>query len=282
MKAGFWVAPEGEDAAIALAPIEPEPLLTTRRSSFLATASAEEMIGRCRETSALLPRLVDALAVQTAGARGRLFDVTEFGPDDLKVLGEVLGEGEVAGVAILPGGVTAQIQESVMAGLWRVRFTDATGKLVADYVEVGALPEAVREASLVGGTDLAIGAPPEDAMNVMPVLAEVRDHLVNRVPGAPPHVINFSLFPMTPSDMAFLQATLGEGPVQLISRGYGYCRVFATAARGVWSVQFTNTMDTVLLDTLEICDAPEVVLAAEEDFRDSSVRLREIEEAYFK
>lgn len=282
MKAGFWVAPEGEDAAIALAAIEPEPLLTTKRSSFLATASAEEMIRRCADTAALLPRLVEALAAQGAGVRGRLFDVTEFGPDDLKVLGEVLGEGEVAGVAVLPNGVTAQIQESVMAGLWRVRFTDATGQSVADYVEVGPLPEVVREACLVGGTDIAIGAPPADAMNVMPVLAEIREQMAKREPGAAPHIINFSLFPMTPSDMAFLQSTLGVGPVQLISRGYGYCRVFSTAARGVWSVQFTNTMDTVLLDTLEICDAPAVVLAADEDFQDSSTRLKEIEEAYFK
>ena len=282
MKAGFWVAPEGEDTAIAITPIEPELPLTVKRSPFLATPSAEEMIRRCRAASELLPRLVEALAVQTADARGRLFDVTDFGADDLKVLGEVLGEGEVAGVAALAHGVTAQIQESVMAGLWRVRFTDALGQPLADYVEVGALPEAVREACRVGGTDIAIGAPPPDAMNVMPVLAEIREHLLTHKPGDPAHVINFSLFPMTPTDMAFLQATLGEGPVRLVSRGYGYCRVVSTAARNVWSVQFTNTMDTVLLDTLEICDAPAVVLAADEDFRDSSIRLGEIEEAYFK
>ena len=101
-------------------------------------------------------------------------------------------------------------------------------------------------------------------------------------PDAPAHVINFSLFPMTPEDMAFLQATLGEGPARLVSRGYGNARAIATAARGVWSVQFTNTMDDVVLDTLEIGDVPAIVLAANEDFADSAVRLREIEDAYFK
>ena len=105
---------------------------------------------------------------------------------------------------------------------------------------------------------------------------------MRRQPGDDAHVINFSLFPMTPGDMAFLQATLGEGPVRLISRGYGHCRVIGTGARGVWSVQFTNSMDTVVLDTLEICDVPAVVLAADEDFQDSSVRLSEIEDAYFR
>jgi hydrogenase-1 operon protein HyaF len=95
-------------------------------------------------------------------------------------------------------------------------------------------------------------------------------------------VINFSLLPMTPEDMAFLQATLGQGPVRLASRGYGQVRAVATAARGVWSVQYANTMDTVALDTLEIGDVPAVVIAADEDFADSSVRLREIDEAYFR
>jgi hydrogenase-1 operon protein HyaF len=178
--------------------------------------------------------------------------------------------------------VTAQIEESTFAGPWRVRFTDTEGLLVGDYLEVAAIPEAVREAMQGAAPDLLIGAPPEGAMNVMPVLAEIRERMAAHAPGQPPHVINFSLFPMTPEDMAFLQATLGEGPVRLVSRGYGNCRAIATAARGVWSVQHTNTMDAVVLDTLEIGDVPAVVLAAEEDFADSSVRLSEIEDAYFR
>ena len=50
----------------------------------------------------------------------------------------------------------------------------------------------------------------------------------------------------------------------------------------VWSVQFFNVADAILLDTIEVGDVPTVVIAAEEDFRDAAVRLREIEEAYFK
>ena len=53
-------------------------------------------------------------------------------------------------------------------------------------------------------------------------------------------------------------------------------------ARGVWSVQYTNTMDAVVLDTLEIGDVPAAVLAADEDFADSSMRLRDVEDAYFR
>jgi hydrogenase-1 operon protein HyaF len=39
---------------------------------------------------------------------------------------------------------------------------------------------------------------------------------------------------------------------------------------GVWRVQFFNSMDTLILDTLEVTDMPEVVLAAPEDLSDSA------------
>ena len=281
MKAGFWVAPESEGSAIAVTPIEPA-LLTPKRDRFLGTPAAEDLIRRCAGAAALLPELARALAVQKADARCKLFDITEFDEDDRTLMSEVLGEGEVGGLALLPGGMTAQIEESTFAGLWRVRFTDAHGLLAGDYLEIGAIPEAVREALQGSTPEILIGAPPEGAMNVMPVLAEIRERMAAHAPGQRSHVINFSLFPMTPEDMAFLQATLGEGPVRLVSRGYGNCRAIATAARGVWSVQHTNTMDAVVLDTLEIGDVPAVVLAADEDFADSSARLSEIEDAYFR
>jgi hydrogenase-1 operon protein HyaF len=278
MKAGFWVAPEGESEAVALHPIEAEP---PRRSAFLATLEADALIRRCPLTAALLPQLVAALAAQRAGERGRLFDITEYGEDERRLISEALGEGEVGGVAALLNGVTAQIQETNFAGLWRVRFADAEGREVGDYLEVGALPEAVREALRGAGVDFAIAPTPEEAMNVAPVLAEIRDRMLRYRPGEPAHVLNFTLLPMNPADMAHLQTTLGVGPVKLASRGYGCCRVTATAARHVWSVQFTNSMDAVILDTLEIVDAPAAIVAAEEDFADSSARLAEVRDAYF-
>jgi hydrogenase-1 operon protein HyaF len=129
---------------------------------------------------------------------------------------------------------------------------------------------------------LAFGEPPEGAMNVMPLLAEIGERMQAHQRGATPHVINFSLLPMNEVDMTFLQQTLGDGPVRLLSRGYGACRVQATGARNVWSVQFFNSMDTIILDTLEIGDTPAAACAADEDFQDSAERLREIHEAYFQ
>lgn len=282
MKAGFWVAPEGDDAAMAIMPIDTDVPVAARKLNFLATATAEEMIRRCRDTALLLPKIAYALDAQSENAPGTLFDITDFSDEDRALVTETLGEGEVNGIAAFANGVTAQIQEALMAGVWRIRFTDAADRLVGDYVEVASIPAAVGEACAVLPSAISYGPLPAGTMNVMPVLHEISEKMAAYKPGDEAHTITFTLLPMSPQDMDFLQDTLGSGPVQLTSRGYGSCRVLATGARNVWSVQFYNAMDTIILDTLEICTIPTVAIAAEEDFRDSATRIREIEEAYFK
>ncbi|RAI43098.1 hydrogenase expression/formation protein [Rhodoplanes roseus] len=278
MKAGFWIAPEGADSAVTAVPIA---VATGRPVSVLTTAGAEEMIARCPRVAALLPLLVETLATQEADRPGRLFDLAGLEDIELQLISDVVGEGEVAATVALPDGVVAQVRESVMAGLWRVRFADAQGQPLADYLEVGAIPEAVRRAAAMTAPAIALGEAPAGAMNAMPVLAEIRERMTTWRPGIPNHTITFSLLPMSQDDMAFVQATLGAGPVQILSRGYGSCRVVATGARHVWSVQFSNAADAIVLDTLEIGDVPAAACAATEDFRDSAERLRQIEEAYF-
>lgn len=282
MKTRFWTAPEGVEEKMTLVPLGPVEEDTRGRNglSFLATAAAAEAIAACPRAAALLPQLAEALAVQKASDPGQLFDITDYDGDDLELIGQVLGQGEVSGAAALPDGVTAEIQEATVAGLWRVRFFDASRRLAADYLEIAGIPEIVRRAASLGAERLAFGASPPGAMNVMPLLAEINERMSQPV-GSTPHVINFSLLPMNDVDMTFLQQTLGEGSVQLLSRGYGTCKVTATGARNVWSVQFFNATDAIILDTLEIGDVPAAACAAEQDFRDSAERLREIHEAYF-
>jgi hydrogenase-1 operon protein HyaF len=283
VKAGFWIAPEGGEEAVKILPIGDDDNFERRRKmNALATRSAEELIARCPEVARLLPQIADALEAQKADAPGRLFDITDLAEDERELISQVLGEGEVSGVAALTDGVVGQIQESVMAGLWRVRFTDGGGALVGDYLEIAAIPQVVRKAAELTRTGLEFGTPPEGAMNVMPLLAEIADRMQAHRRGATSHVINFSLLPMNETDMTFLQQTLGDGPVRLLSRGYGACRVHATGARNVWSVQFFNSMETIILDTLEIGDTPAAACAADEDFQDSAERLREIHAAYFQ
>ena len=283
MKAGFWVSPEGSDDAMTVMPIGYDAEAEAKRSviAFLATASGEQAVAECPRTAALLPQLADALQAQRADAPGVLFDITDYEEKERALLAQVLGAGEVSGVAALPDGVTAQIQEASMAGLWRVRFGDAEGRLTADYIEIAAIPHVVERAAAITAERIAIGAEPEGAMNVMPMLAEIDARMRGHKAGDPSHVINFSLLPVSEIDMEHLQLTLGNGPVQLISRGYGSAKITATGARNVWSVQFFNAMGTIILDTLEIGDTPAAACAADEDFHDSAERLREIHEAYF-
>ncbi|HEY8261667.1 MAG TPA: hydrogenase expression/formation C-terminal domain-containing protein [Methylosinus sp.] len=284
MKAGFWIAPEGADDAVTMLPLAEAGEDAARGKdvvAFLATASAEEAIARCPRAAALLPQLADALETQRADAPGRLFDITDYEDHERELIRQVLGEGEVSGLAALPDGAVAQIEEASMAGLWRVRFTDAAGKIAADYLEIASIPHVVERAAAFTAETLSFGQAPEGAMNVMPLVAEIDGRMRAHRPGDPSHTINFSLLPVNEIDMAFLQQVLGDGPVQLVSRGYGHCKVTATGARNVWSVQFFNAMGTIILDTLEIGDAPAAARAADEDFHDSAERLREIHEAYF-
>jgi hydrogenase-1 operon protein HyaF len=75
-----------------------------------------------------------------------------------------------------------------------------------------------------------------------------------------------------------LDAVLPVGPVALISRGFGNCRITSTLARDVWRVQYFNSMNTLILNTIEIVEAPEAALAAAEDLADSTTRLAELVE----
>jgi hydrogenase-1 operon protein HyaF len=284
MKAGFWIAPEGSGETMTLLPLDREDPRARRGAGavpFLATSDSEQLIARCPRAAKLLLSLAEALETQRASDAGQLFDITDFGGDDRELITQVLGQGEVNGVAALPDGVIAQIEEASMAGLWRLRFTDAAGDLTADYLEIGTIPEIVQRAAELTADRLLIGAAPTGAMNVMPLLTEIAERMSAHRAGEASHVINFSLLPVSEVDMACLQQTLGNGPVQLISRGYGTCKITATGARRVWSVQYFNAMDAIILDTLEIGDPPAAACAAEEDFRDSAERLREIHAAYF-
>ena len=289
MKLGYWVAPEGAEQAVNVFPIGAESL-DVRHASLsgagtikaLASLDGAALAEQCPRAMMLLEQLTTALASQRAGSASQAFRLDDFTEMERKLVADVFGEGEVSGVVALPDGSVAQIQESVLAGLWRIRL-EGDDAQAQEYVEVAAIPElVVRAASDLTAPDFVLGTPPEGAMNVMPVLAEIRERAQAYQPGDRSQIINFTLLPMSPVDMTFLQETLRNGPIQLISRGYGSCRILSTGTRNVWSVQFFNAMDKIILDTLEVGGVPMVAIAADEDFEDSAERLAEIREAYFK
>ncbi|WP_050627284.1 hydrogenase expression/formation protein [Bradyrhizobium viridifuturi] len=253
-------------------------LTTMEAVAKRARRDGNELARNYPNVTVLLSNVAAAARGQSQSTRSQPYGLANLSELERKLIGEVLGEGEVAGVVALPDGSFAQLRESVLAGIWRVRIG---AEPTYEYVEVGAIPQIVqRAATELTSADFLIGAAPDGAMNVLAVLAEIRERARVWRSGMRAHVINLTLLPMSAVDMAFLQQSLGNGPVQLIFRGYGTCRVQATEVRNVWSVQYFNSLDDVILDTVEVGGVPIVALAADEDFEDSAGRLQEIMEAY--
>jgi len=209
-----------------------------------------------------------------ATACGPRLELTGAPAPVLAVVNEMLGEGEVA--IRIDGERAFRIQESVFTGLWRVFLLDRDRRVIADWLEAGALPPLVVDAAQAA----ALPAPPlvnlpADAMNSPALLSEIGSQMATRT-GTAAHVINLTLFPLTPDDHVVLEQALPVGPVAMISRGFGNCHITSTGLRNVWRVQYFNSMQTLILNTIEIVDVPAVALAASEDLADSRERLAEL------
>lgn len=199
-----------------------------------------------------------------------------------ELVNQILGDGEVS--ARFTGVVRARMQESVLAGVWRTFYLDKDDNILHDLIEVADVPYLVRMPASREADPLARLTklkPPEDVMNAMPILTEIREHAQQYPLERQPHSINLTLLPLSEEDVAFLEKALGKGPVDILSRGYGDCRVVAAAVPNVWWVRFYNSMGTLILDTIEVIDVPNVAKAAPEDIRDSAARLQEIIEPYW-
>lgn len=206
--------------------------------------------------------------------RENAVDLVGLDAANLDLVNQVLGEGEVSIIS----GARFQAQEGVLAGVWRVRETGETGSVVRDTVQVGLFPHAIARSAFSGARDHVVM--PErlgpNIFNAPPLVAEIDEHLDKAGNGAGPHVINLSLLPHTEEDLTFLNDLLGRGGLTILSRGYGNCRITATALSGVWWVQYFNSQDALILNSIEITAVPDVARAAREDLQDSAERLAEV------
>jgi hydrogenase-1 operon protein HyaF len=225
------------------------------------------------EARAFLRRLLDAAHGHRFGADTVLqVDVGGVSGRAMALVDEALGEGEVAAIIDEP---TVRLHETGFPGFWRVRTFDDAGALAADSIEIGPVPAVIPEAALLGSRcrmpkhPLAPGV-----INAPSLLTELADASA-RGPQAQAHVVNLTLLPVSPEDIAWLVGALEVGPVTLLSRGYGNCRLTSTRLRHTWWVQYFNSMDHLILNTIEVATVPEVALAAPEDFADSVERLGE-------
>ncbi len=181
-------------------------------------------------------------------------------------INELLGEGEVS---VLTAG-SLRAQETAFTGVWRIR-----GEGIDD-VEASAFPLALREIAISRRMPAApAGDPPAGLMNAPALYHEIRSLAHIWRPGRAAHVVNLSLLPATPDDLAWLDEQLGRTSFSILSRGFGNCRITATALPYVWWVQYFNNMEKLILNSIEIVDVPAVALAAAEDREATIVRLDE-------
>lgn len=207
-------------------------------------------------------------------AGGASLDLLAVEPAVREVITQALGFGEVSAFTAAPEHW--RVQETAFAGLWRVLRLDAEGRIVFDCLEAGSIPSQLGDMMRANG---AAELPPPDypagTMNAPALVEEIRQQAAAWRPGQPAHVINLTLLPVSDADLDTLYGWLGHREVSLLSRGYGNCRITSTRLANVWWVQYFNSMDTLILNSIEVIDMPEVALASAEDFADSIERLKE-------
>ncbi len=204
-------------------------------------------------------------------------DLSGLSAEALAVTNQSLGQGEVSAV-VVDGSAAAswRIEESAFASVWHVLGLDAEGGIVSDHLEVGPVPSVIRRVMAAQAMpDTLPPNAPAGVMNSPAILAELRDQAARWQPGDVAHIVNLSLLPVNPTDLDYLTRALGSGPVTLLSRGYGNCRITSTGLPNTWWVQYFNSMDVLILNTIEVVDVPEAALAAVEDFEDSIERIAE-------
>lgn len=243
-------------------PIAPEP---------------EDTVGM-EQGKARLNELQAALARYKIGDDAIVLELSDLDPENLGLVNQILGEGEVSMVS----GPNIQVQEAVFAGVWRVLHFDE-GKVVRDTIEVADWPHSVRDQvfTFASATGAQAQDPlPDSVFNAPSLLSEIAEKVAVYKPGVETHSINLSLLPHTEEDLSYMANKLGVGDTIVLSRGYGNCRVSSTNTKNVWWVQYYNSQDSLILNSVEIIGVPEVVCAAQEDIDDSAERVFEVMDIY--
>ncbi|MGZ8219780.1 hydrogenase expression/formation protein [Methylomagnum sp.] len=259
-------SPAGEEA-----PVYPDmPRMQTYATPSLYGLQADD------STRRVLQELRAALGnAESAGT----FDLLTEAPETRRIVGEILGRGEVS-IQGESGGERLLIEESVFAGVWREQHWRGDER-VSDGLAVGPVPASVLDWAVRTEGRRGFDLPPEfpaGLMNAPSMLFEILGKARDYQPGRE-SILNLTLFPVTPEDGVFIEQELGFGGLQIVARGYGDCRVMLTAVPNVWWVRYFNSTGEPILNTLEITRLPAVALAAAEDLEDSRQRLGEVLEA---
>jgi hydrogenase-1 operon protein HyaF len=275
--AGFGIGPGSQPEEETLDYLPMPSGMETFRAPVLP--EPEDVAG-CHGAHRALRGALAQLDLVRQGAGNLGVDLSGLPVADLKLINQVLGEGEVSAVVQGSGdsGYTLRVQESVFAGVWRV-VASVNGVVTSDTIELGAIPQALKTAALEDVSTVVPrwqGALPPNVQNAPSLLAEIEDQWRVWRTGQPAHMVNLTLLPMSVEDIGFLDHHLGTGRVLILSRGYGNCRISNTLRPNCWRVVYYNSQDIVILNTVEVSELPDVAQAAQEDLDDSHERLVEV------
>jgi hydrogenase-1 operon protein HyaF len=226
----------------------------------------------------VLEQAMEGLKTFVAKGENTLIDLSQLDDRELDFINKFLGEGEVA---IIYNKKPSQIrvQESVLAGVWRLAGHD--GEHPFQALEVGLVPDVIKTETF-SNAQVKMNIPeelPEGVINAPSLLSELNDKSFAYQSDGEAHIVNLTLLPQSPEDLELMGECMGDGPTTFLSRGYGSCRVTATNLQNVWWVQFFNSEDKLILNTIEVVDVPLVTQASIEDIEDSQERLEEMMES---
>ncbi len=235
-----------------------------------------EEVANLTVAKTMLAKLYKMIKDYKAGEPAIPFDISDMDAANVDLINQVFNEGEVS--VLYKGNASVQIQESVLTGIWRIRINNEAGIPISDVIEIGDIPSIVREKTFANATpiDTSLDNLPDNAFNAPPILIELAEKIETWKKGDEHHVINLTLLPLSDQDMAFLGSRLGVGPITILSRGYGNCRIGSTEKDNIWWIKYFNSDDKLILNTIEVIDVPEVAAAAPEDIKDSVRRLEDV------
>lgn len=228
----------------------------------------------------MLAELYHSLRDYKAGEPALEFDISTMDSANVNLINQVFNEGEVS--VIYQADTSVQIQESVLTGVWRIRVNNEANEPISDKIEVGDIPSIVREKTFAHTSPVNTNLDnlPANVLNAPPIVVELAEKSEAWKKGDDHHVVNLTLLPLSTEDLNFLGERLGVGPITILSRGYGNCRIGSTCKKNIWWVKYFNSEDKLILNTIEVIDIPEVASAAPEDLEDSAKRLKDILEIY--
>lgn len=112
--------------------------------------------------------------------------------------------------------------------------------------------------------------------NALPLLRELLEGVRRLLAGGDPLAIDLTALPLTPADLDWLRARLGEGEVTITLRAGGESTLDETACRGVWWITHRNEQGVVTAQFLEVAQVPELARADLQDVKNGQDYLEQL------